>query len=93
MNKPIKILLSLSAILLILFIIVIFHDYTQFQENQLLIMESLKSSDPAKLQASWFSVVVIRAVEFLVPSLIFGFTALAFYVHDNRKPKKKNNGF
>ncbi len=91
MDKPLKIMLGISVLLFILFLVIIFNDYVQFQKNLVFIADSLESSDPSKLQASWFAVVVIRAVEFLIPSFLLGAGALIMYIRDNRKPKKKGS--
>lgn len=89
MDKPVKILLGISILLLIIFGVVVYNDSIQFQKNLILITQSLESSEPSKLQAAWFSVLVVRSVEFLVPSLIFGFGALLLHIRDNKKPKSK----
>lgn len=89
MDRPIKIALGISALLLAVFLGFIISDYIHFQENLPRIAESLRSSDPAKLQASWFTVMLVRAIEFLVPSLIIGGGALIIHFRDNRKPKTK----
>lgn len=89
MDNPVKIMLSISILLLIIFGVVVYNDYLQFQKNLILITQSLESSEPSKLQAAWFSVLVVRSVEFLVPSLIFGFGALLLHIRDNKKPKSK----
>ena len=89
MDKPVKIMLGISILLLIIFGVVVYNDSIQFQKNLILITQSLESSEPSKLQAAWFSVLVVRSVEFLVPSLIFGFGALLLHIRDNKKPKSK----
>ncbi len=89
MEKPVKIALGISVILLIIYAAFLIHDYIQFNQNLERITVSLESSDPAKLQAAWFSVVIYRSILFLVPALILGGGALMIHIMDNRKPDSR----
>lgn len=87
MEKSHKIMLLLSALFLLAFIGFLVNDYFQFHKNIEMIIDNLKSSDPNKIKAAWFSLVVIRSAEFLVPAFIFFFAAFYMHYKDNRKPK------
>lgn len=82
-------MLILSAILAVLFAVILWYDHTQFQQHLTEIAEVLKDGSSSKLEAAWFSVVVVRFTEFLVPSLILGAAAIIMHVRDNRRPKQR----
>lgn len=87
MEKSHKIMLVIALIFLALFIGFMINDYYQFQNNLEMIIDNLKSSDPNKIKAAWFSVIVVRSVEFLVPAFILSFAAIHMHYKDNQKPK------
>lgn len=64
MEKSVKIMLFISAVFLAIFVIVLYMDYSGFHSNIEQIIKSLRSDEPYKLQAAWYSVVMIRIFEF-----------------------------
>ncbi|MEY8381383.1 hypothetical protein [Ileibacterium valens] len=87
MEKSVKIMLFISAVFLAIFVIVLYMDYSGFHSNIEQIIKSLRSDEPYKLQAAWYSVVMIRIFEFLVLAIIFGAGGLFMHIRDNRIPK------
>lgn len=87
MEKSVKIMLFISAVFLAIFVIVLYMDYSGFHSNIEQIIKSLRSDEPYKLQAVWYSVVMIRIFEFLVLAIIFGAGGLFMHIRDNRIPK------
>lgn len=89
MSRFQKILLSVSILFVIVFAVVLFNDYHSFQENAALIAKSLESTEPSKMEAAWFAIVVYRAALFLIPAFICGFSALVLIVHDHKRYKPR----
>ncbi len=89
MSKSIKIMLALSLLFGLIYAGILIYDYQQFQANLSEITYSLQSDEPYKLQAPWFTVVVLRSAEFLVPALIFGIGGIVMLIRDYKKPSSK----
>lgn len=89
MSRFQKILLSVSILFVIVFAVVLFNDYHSFQENAALIAKSLESTEPSKMEAAWFAIVVYRAALFLIPAFICEFSALVLIVHDHKRYKPR----
>lgn len=89
MSRSIKIMLAIALVLGVIYAGFLIHDYQQFQANLSEIAYSLESSEPYKLQAAWFTVVVLRSAEFLVPALAFGIGGIVMLIQDYKKPSSK----
>lgn len=90
MEKSVKVFLVISLILLVIYATVLFNDYNQFHNNLTQILRNLESAEPAKIQAAWFSVVVMRSVEFLIPALLLGSVGLIIHIRDHQVPGSRN---
>ncbi len=89
MSRSIKIMLALSLVFALVYAGFLIYDHQQFQANLSEITRSLQSDSPYKLQAAWFTVVILRSAEFLVPSLIFGIVGMTMLIRDNKRPSSK----
>lgn len=89
MSKSVKIMLAVSLVFILVYAGFLVYDHQQFQANLPEIIQSLQSEQPYKLQAAWFTVVVLRSAEFLVPGIIFGIAGVTTLVKDNKRPSSK----
>lgn len=92
MQRSEKILLTISAVLILAFAMVLGNDYVQFHNNMEGIIYNLETASPDKIEAAWFTIVVYRSALFLIPAFVCGFIGLHSWIRDNMKPRsgKKN---
>ena len=83
MNRSSKIMLAIAGILVLICILVLSHDHTEFVKNAARIAYNLESSDPYKMEAAWFTIVIFRCALFLVPAFILAFCSLYQIINDH----------
>ncbi len=89
MSRSSKIMLTISAVLVVLFALVLNNDHTEFLENIAQIAHNLESDDPHKLEAAWFTIVVYRSALFLIPAFILAFLPILQLVTDHLPHKSR----